>query len=143
MEKAGFLQASNNAELGYTLAESFNKWGGPLRHNFHTASIDDGNIFDVWWAVDFLLLVNSLSENKIKIDDSCAHCSKRISVVIDKAKITTLEPESVFIQRGGGWAVDNLFWSEEHLNEWLNEYPEYKKLQQQSIAEFLDKVKSN
>ena len=48
MEKAGFLQASNNAELGYTLSESYNKWGGPLRHNFHTVSIDDGNIFDVW-----------------------------------------------------------------------------------------------
>jgi len=52
--------------------------------------------------VDFLLLVNSLSENKVKIEDSCAHCSERISVVIDKAKMTKLEPESVFIQRGGG-----------------------------------------
>ncbi len=48
MEKAGFLQSSDNVELGYTLAESFNRWGGPLRHNFHTVSIDDGSIFDVW-----------------------------------------------------------------------------------------------
>ena len=48
MEKAGFLQASNKEELGFTLAEDFNKWGGPLRHNFHTVSMDGGTIFDVW-----------------------------------------------------------------------------------------------
>ena len=48
MAKAGFLQASNQEGIGFALAEDFNKWGGPLRHNFHTVSIDDGNIFDVW-----------------------------------------------------------------------------------------------
>jgi len=37
--------------------------------------------------------------------------------------------------------VDNFFWSEEHLNEWLSENPAYKQLQQVPIHEFLAKLK--
>ena len=36
--------------------------------------------------------------------------------------------------------VDNLFRSEEHLNEWLDMYPEYKDLDQLPIGEFLEQV---
>lgn len=38
--------------------------------------------------------------------------------------------------------MDNLFWSEEHLKDWLKEYPAYKRLRQLPIVEFLDKLKS-
>lgn len=38
--------------------------------------------------------------------------------------------------------MDNLFWSEEHLNEWLNDYPAYKRLRQMPVPEFLEALES-
>jgi hypothetical protein len=37
--------------------------------------------------------------------------------------------------------VDNLFWSEEHLNDWLNDYPAYKRLKQLPANDFLEFLK--
>ena len=39
--------------------------------------------------------------------------------------------------------MDNLFWSEEHLNDWLNDYPAYKRLDQLPAAEFLESLKNS
>ena len=48
MAKAGLLQESSEEKLGYVLAEGYNKWGGPLRYNFHTVAIAGEKSFDVW-----------------------------------------------------------------------------------------------
>lgn len=48
MAKAGLLQKSNETKLGYTLAEGYNRWGGPFRYNFHTVTITGQKTFDVW-----------------------------------------------------------------------------------------------
>ncbi len=142
MAQAGLLQASSNEKLGYALTDKYNRWGGPLRYNFHTVAQENAKAFDVWWGVDFLLLVNSYGDKKVEIEDSCMHCSKRINLTIEKGEIASLSPETVWIQQGGGWAVDNLFWSEEHLTDWLDSYPEYKELTHANIGEFLENVKS-
>jgi hypothetical protein len=38
--------------------------------------------------------------------------------------------------------VDNLFWSEEHVKDWLQDYPQYEKLNQASIHDLLEHSKS-
>lgn len=48
MAKAGLLLESKDTKLGYTLAEGYNRWGGPFRHNFHTVAIEGDKPFDVW-----------------------------------------------------------------------------------------------
>ena len=48
MRRAGLLLESGDEPLGYTLIEKYARWGGPLRHNFHTITIGDGKPFDVW-----------------------------------------------------------------------------------------------
>ena len=90
-------------------------------------------------AIDFLLLVNSYGDKVINIEDSCGgthfghHSGWR-----DRA----LSPETVWSQQGGGEAVDNLFWSEEHAQDWLKDYPQYAKLSQTSIHELMEHSKS-
>lgn len=88
-------------------------------------------------------MVNSdkYKDSHFTLEDSCAHGYLPINVEIDATKITRLDPDTVWVQRGGGFAVDNLFWSEEHMNEWLDEHPEYRELNQQAIGEFLDDLK--
>ena len=73
----------------------------------------------------------------IRMEDSCAHGTDLITLEITDGKITRLDPPTAYVQQGGGWAVDNLFSSEEHLSEWLDQYPEYKNLKHQSVADFL------
>ena len=48
MAQAGLLQASSKAKSGYALTEKYNKWGGPLRYNFHTVAQENAKAFDVW-----------------------------------------------------------------------------------------------
>lgn len=49
------------------------------------------------------LLVNSeYPDTKVTIEDSCAHCEKRIHLEIENGAIKTVEPDSVWIQQGGG-----------------------------------------
>ena len=54
--------------------------------------------------MDFLLLVNSddFAGKQIKIEDSCAHCQLPITVEIKAGEITNMDPESVWVQQGGG-----------------------------------------
>ena len=132
------MQPSDN-EIRYSLVDNYNTWGGPLKYNYHTVTVEGEKPFGVWWAVDFLLLVNrTYPDKKIHIEDSCSHCYLKINVDIDSGTIAALDPETTWIQQGGGWTVDNLFWSEEHVNEFLDEYPEYKELNQMPIGEFLE-----
>ena len=48
MADAGFLTRDSTQELGYSLADGFERWGGPLRHNFHTLHVEGERPFDVW-----------------------------------------------------------------------------------------------
>ena len=48
MARAGFLTESPGEDLGYALADGADMWGGPLRHNFHTATVEGEKPFDVW-----------------------------------------------------------------------------------------------
>ncbi len=48
MAQAGFLDATQDQGLGYALAEGAGRWGGPLRHNFHTVHVEGEPVFDVW-----------------------------------------------------------------------------------------------
>ena len=48
MAEAGLLVESGSEDLGFSLADGYATWGGPLRYNFHTITIDNGKPFDVW-----------------------------------------------------------------------------------------------
>ena len=48
MADAGFLKQDSVQELGFSLAEGFERWGGPLQHNFHTLHVEGERSFDVW-----------------------------------------------------------------------------------------------
>ncbi len=48
MAEAGFLQPDPGQELGFALADGYESWGGPLRHNFHTVRVEGERPFDVW-----------------------------------------------------------------------------------------------
>ena len=141
MNKAGILVSAKNS-IKYSLVFDYKTWGGPLRYNSHIVTVEGEQPFGVWWAIDFLLLVNSAeyANKKVHIEDSCSHCYLKIDVEVDNALIAKLSPGTTWVQQGGGWAVDNLFWSEEHVEEFLNENPEYRDLDQMPIADFLDRL---
>ncbi len=48
MAQAGLLQRDPGQELGFSLIEDYEPWGGPLRHNFHTVRVEGEKPFDVW-----------------------------------------------------------------------------------------------
>ena len=48
MAQAGFLQRDPGQELGFSLADEYKSWGGPLRHNFHSVRVEGERPFDVW-----------------------------------------------------------------------------------------------
>ena len=47
MSRAGFLIQTGTAP-GYKLIERYERWGGPMRHNFHTVTVAGEKPFDVW-----------------------------------------------------------------------------------------------
>lgn len=51
-----------------------------------------------------MLLVNSdeYADKSFTIEDSCAHGYLPIDLEISAAEITALDPDSVWVQRGGG-----------------------------------------
>ena len=48
MAQVGLLQESSEEKLAYALTEKYNRWGGPLRYNFHTVTQVGEKAFDVW-----------------------------------------------------------------------------------------------
>lgn len=40
--------------------------------------------------------------DSFRLNDSCAHCSKPITVEVRDGKITHADPETVWVQQGGG-----------------------------------------
>ncbi len=52
--------------------------------------------------MDFLLLVNSTySSDIVKIEDTCAHCLQRISMVIERGRVTQISPAQTVVFWGG------------------------------------------
>jgi hypothetical protein len=50
-----------------------------------------------------LLLVSSdYPDRRVTIDDACVHCTDRIRVVIDRARIVAVEPPEAVLLYGGG-----------------------------------------
>ncbi|MCH7783645.1 hypothetical protein IID62_11330 [candidate division KSB1 bacterium] len=45
LAKAGLLDQTDD---GFMLAEEYKKFGGPLRYNFHSITIENEKSFDVW-----------------------------------------------------------------------------------------------
>ncbi len=48
MARGEFLIAAPNEDLGFALANGAEMWGGPLRHNYHTVTVEGEKPFDVW-----------------------------------------------------------------------------------------------
>ena len=48
MARAGFLKKSDDTSIGFSLGEDYETWGGPLRYNFHTVSVEGEKAFGVW-----------------------------------------------------------------------------------------------
>ena len=48
LSDAGLLQEAAESPIGYELVRQYGRWGGPLRHNYHTVAIGDAKPFDVW-----------------------------------------------------------------------------------------------
>ena len=51
------------------------------------------------------MLLGNSEEYKGKtliVDDSCAHCSKKIRMEIKDGKLLSQTPENVYVQQGGG-----------------------------------------
>jgi len=48
LRDAGLLQEAAESPIGYKLIRQYGRWGGPLRHNYHTITIGDGKPFGVW-----------------------------------------------------------------------------------------------
>lgn len=48
MARAGLLKKSDDTDIGFSLGEDYEKWGGPLRYNFHTVSVEGEKAFGVW-----------------------------------------------------------------------------------------------
>jgi len=49
-------------------------------------------------------LVNSddYAGKKLRIDDSCAHCSDPIAIEVENGRLTRIDPPTTYVQRGGG-----------------------------------------
>lgn len=48
LREAGLLQEASGSPIGYELVRRYGRWGGPLRHNYHTITIGKDDSFDVW-----------------------------------------------------------------------------------------------
>lgn len=49
-----------------------------------------------------MLLVSSrYRDQKVVMDDACAHCSERIRIVVDHGVLSEVSPSSVGVFRGG------------------------------------------
>ncbi|MGH9662553.1 MAG: hypothetical protein ACRD96_28650 [Bryobacteraceae bacterium] len=53
--------------------------------------------------MDFLLLVNSTHSNDVlRIEDSCAHCTQRIGMTVDRGQVKEILPAGALVLQGGG-----------------------------------------
>ena len=48
MADAGFLTRPEDGGAGFSLVEGYKAWGGPLRYNFHTVTVEGEKSFGVW-----------------------------------------------------------------------------------------------
>ena len=70
---------------------------------------ETSTLIEALTTADFLLVVTSnkseddgSSDLRFHLNDSCAHCSKAISLEVRGGEITAMDPETVWFQQGGG-----------------------------------------
>lgn len=52
--------------------------------------------------MDFLLLVSSqYSDERVILDDACAHCVDRIHIEVDHGQLVQVDPPETVVHRGG------------------------------------------
>ena len=87
----------------YRLAPDWASRLGPLGWNFHTVTPRGEGSFNVPCAVDFLLLAaGAYCDHELVIEDSCAHCTDPIMVVIHPELRVEVEPAETVILGGCG-----------------------------------------
>nr|MDA8218130.1 organomercurial lyase [Dehalococcoidales bacterium] len=76
---------------------------GPLGWTFHTVTLHGEGSFNVPCAVDFLLLTaGAYRDRELVIEDSCAHCTDPIRVVIHRGLRVEADPPETMILGGSG-----------------------------------------
>jgi hypothetical protein len=76
---------------------------GPLGWTFHTVTPRGEGSFNVPCAVDFLLLAAGVYyDSELVIEDSCAHCTDPIRVVIHPGLRVEVDPPETVILGGCG-----------------------------------------
>lgn len=48
LAKVGLMESADDSENGYALVAEAETWAGPLRHNFHTVTVEGEEKYDVW-----------------------------------------------------------------------------------------------
>jgi hypothetical protein len=90
-------------EIVYEFAADHRTLAGPLGWTYHTVTLANGERFNVPCAIDFLLLIgDEYADQRVVIDDSCAHCTDRIRIETDGGVLTEVEPGEAVVFRGGG-----------------------------------------
>lgn len=111
LEQAGLVKEGKRKGKGggpepsneYVLVPNWEELAGPLEFNFHTLQRENGQRFNVPCAFDYLMLARSeFMKEKLKIIDSCVHCTTPITLTIDNGQIKEVEPAGALIFRGGG-----------------------------------------
>jgi len=85
------------------LASGHERFLGGLGFNFHTVTLENGEQFNVPCAIDFLLLVSHrYADQRVVVDDACAHCTDRIRLVFNRGELVEASPPQTYVYRGGG-----------------------------------------
>jgi hypothetical protein len=71
------------------------------------------------------------------LNDACGWSDDPIGVVMDHGKLVELTPASTWYLLGGGCGVNNLFRSEEALQSWLREHPQFRDRDAGPLEAFL------
>jgi hypothetical protein len=100
LDRLGFLVL--DSDRTFRLAPDYGRFLQGLGFSFHTVTLQNAEQFNVPCAIDFLLLVSSrYKDQKVVIDDACAHCAERIRIVTDHGALAEVTPPNVYVFQGG------------------------------------------
>jgi hypothetical protein len=74
------------------------------------------------------------------LNDACGWSDEPIEVVMDHGKLVEITPSSTWYLLGGGCGVNNLFRSEEALQSWLREHPQFRDREAGPLEAFLSQT---
>lgn len=82
----------------------------------------------------------SYGDERAILNDACGWSDEPIGVVMDHGKLVDLTPVSTWYLLGGGCGVNNLFRSEEALQSWLREHPQFRDREAGPLEAFLSQT---